>query len=163
MPPFRSSRAIMRGGGPVFRLKLALRSAVAMAIVGGILFGSAGRTDLPLFWAYLAVFAGFSIVVMLTISRELLEERYLNPGERGRDNLALLRATGLVVFLSQWICGSTRSSPRRCGFSASEATTWSPPVRTGSFATPVTRPSSCSAGAGRSRSDRGWRSFHISW
>ena len=69
MPPFRSSRAIMRGGGPVFRLKLALRSAVAMAIVGGILFGSAGRTDLPFFWAYLAVIAGLMIVTMLTVSR----------------------------------------------------------------------------------------------
>ncbi len=102
MPPFRSSRAIMRGGGLVFRLKLALRSAGAMTIVGGILFGSAGRTDLPFFWAYLAVFAGLMIVAMLTVSRELLEER-LKPGERGRDNLALLRAAGLVAGLSQWI------------------------------------------------------------
>ena len=58
----------------MFRLKLALRSAVVMTIVGGILFGSAGRTDLPFFWAYLAVCAGLMIVTMLTVSRELQAE-----------------------------------------------------------------------------------------
>jgi len=86
----------------VFRLKLTLRLAAAMAIVGGILFGSAGRIDLPFFWAYLAVLAGFSGAALLTVSRGLLEERR-KPAESGRDNLALLRITTLLVFLTQWI------------------------------------------------------------
>ncbi len=86
----------------MFRLKLALRAAVAVGIVGGILFGSSGRIDLPFFWAYLAVLAGFAIVAMLTVSPELLRER-VKPGEGGRDNLALLRVAVAAAFLSQWI------------------------------------------------------------
>ena len=90
----------MPGGARAFRLKLMLRLAVVTTIAGGILFGSAGRIDLPFFWAYLAVFTGFAVVALLTVSRELLMERS-QPAERGRDNLALLRVAMLLVFLSQ--------------------------------------------------------------
>ena len=63
----------------MFRLKLALRAAVAVAIVGGILFGSSGRIDLPFFWAYLAVLAGF--------------RRNMGPPPRGRGILRCIRAS----------------------------------------------------------------------
>jgi protein-S-isoprenylcysteine O-methyltransferase Ste14 len=86
----------------VFRLKLILRLAIVLAIVGGILFAAAGRIDLPFFWAYLAVFAGFGGVALLTVSPELIEERR-RPAEAGRDNLALLRLVAILVFVSQWI------------------------------------------------------------
>lgn len=83
-------------------MKLLLRSAVAIAMIGGILFGAAGRIDLPFFWAYLAVFAALMIATVLTISPDLLEERR-KPAARGRDNLALLRITAGVFFVTQWI------------------------------------------------------------
>lgn len=60
--------------GTLFRLKLSLRTAAALAIVGAI----------------------------LTVPRDLLEER-LSPAERGHDRVALLRAVALVVFPSEWI------------------------------------------------------------
>lgn len=86
----------------MFRLKLMLRLAVVMTIIGGILFGSAGRLDLPFFWAYLAVLGGFAGVALLTVSPELLEERR-KPAESGRDNVVLLRIAALLVFLGQWV------------------------------------------------------------
>lgn len=86
----------------MFRLKLVTRAVTAMAIVAGILFGSAGRIDLPFFWAYVSLLGGFVLFTLLTVSRELLEERF-EPGQRGRDNLALLRAVAFAVFLSQLI------------------------------------------------------------
>lgn len=86
----------------MFRLQLALRSAVAMAMIAAILFGAAGRRDLPSFWAYLAILAVFVVVTVLTLPRELLEERR-RPAGTGRDNLALLRGAAAVGFLSQWI------------------------------------------------------------
>jgi len=88
----------------MFRLMLMLRLTSFVAIVGTILFVSAGRIDLPFFWAYLAVLAVFAGLMLLTTSRELLAER-LKPAERGRDNLALLRFGALVVFLSEWVVG----------------------------------------------------------
>ena len=86
----------------VFRLKLALRSTLSVSIIGAILFASAGRIDLPFYWAYLAIFAGVALLTILTISPELLQER-VNPGERGRDNLTLLRVVAGLVFVGQWI------------------------------------------------------------
>ncbi len=86
----------------MFRLKAMVRLTIATAIIGGILFGAAGRYDLPFVWAYLTLLAGFMIVTMLSVSRDLLEERR-KPGGEGRDNLALLRAAAGVGFLFQWI------------------------------------------------------------
>ncbi len=86
----------------MFRLNVALRFAAVFTLVGAILFGSAGRTDLPFFWAYLIVLASLVLVTLLTVSRELLEER-LKPAQRGRDNLALVQVSAIVILSSQWI------------------------------------------------------------
>jgi len=86
----------------MFRLQLAFRSTAAMAMIAGILFAAAGRGDLPFFWGYLAVLTVFVLVTLLTVPRELLEERK-RPAAAGRDSLALLRGVAAVGFLSQWI------------------------------------------------------------
>lgn len=86
----------------MFRLKALVRSAIVIAIIAAILFAAAGRYDLPFFWAYLALLAGFVALTMLTVSRELLEERK-SPGGKGRDNLVLLRVAAGVSFLFQWV------------------------------------------------------------
>lgn len=86
----------------MFRLKLVLRLAFVLALVAGILFGSAGRLDLPFFWAYLGVFAALGAVTLLTLRQDLLEERF-NRRARGRDNLAFLRAAALTTFLAEWV------------------------------------------------------------
>ena len=86
----------------MFRVVLVLRVALFVGALGAILFGTAGRLDLPFFWAYLAVLTGFGVAMLLTISPELLEERR-KPAERGRDNVTLLRVGALVVFLSEWV------------------------------------------------------------
>ncbi len=86
----------------MLRLALVLRFLVVFVLVAAVLFGSAGRFDLPFFWAYLAVLAGFALLSLLTLRRDLLEERYSRRTE-GRDNLALLRALALAAFAAQWI------------------------------------------------------------
>ena len=86
----------------MFRLKLVLRSSTAVAFIGGILFAAAGRIDLPFFWAYLGVIAGFSLLAMLTVSPELLQER-TKPAAGGRDNLTFLRVVAGLTFAGQWI------------------------------------------------------------
>lgn len=84
----------------MFRVQLILRMTAATLVVGAVLFVSAGRIDLPFFWAYLAVLAGVGILIVATLPRELLEER-MKPAEGGRDSLALLRAVAGAVFVSQ--------------------------------------------------------------
>ena len=86
----------------MFRALLMLRLVLVLAMCGAILFGSAGRLDLPFFWAYLAVLGLFAGGMLLTISPDLMLER-LKPAERGRDNVTLLRLGAMVVFLSQWV------------------------------------------------------------
>ena len=86
----------------MFRLIVVVRSLLAVAVFGAVLFGAAGRLDLPFFWAYLAVLLGLALFALLTLSRELLDER-VRPPERGRDNLALLRAGAGAAFAAQWI------------------------------------------------------------
>lgn len=81
---------------------LALRASAMIAIIGGILFGAAGRADLPFFWAYLSILSLLAVGAMLTVSPDLLEERRKPAGE-GRDNLGVLRAVAGMMFLTQWI------------------------------------------------------------
>lgn len=86
----------------MFRLKLILRTGVVVALVGAVLFGAAGRVDLPFFWTYLAVLGLCAAFMLLTVSPELLAERH-KPAGRGQDNLTLLRIAAAFIFLSQWI------------------------------------------------------------
>lgn len=86
----------------MYQIRVALRVAVATSVLGAILFASAGRLDLPFFWAYLGALGLFAAVGLIATPRALLEERF-RPAGPSRDNLVLLRIAALVVFSSQWI------------------------------------------------------------
>jgi len=73
-----------------------------VAFIGGILFVSAGRIDLPFFWAYLGVLVGTSLLTMLTVSPELLQER-AKPADGGRDSLVFLRVAAGITFVGEWV------------------------------------------------------------
>ena len=56
---------------------------VVTVMVAVVLFASAGRVDMPMFWAYLAVHSGAQLAISLVVfrrNRDLLEERQ-RPGE----------------------------------------------------------------------------------
>ncbi|MBI3405356.1 MAG: isoprenylcysteine carboxylmethyltransferase family protein [Acidobacteria bacterium] len=88
--------------------------AVAMIVMGGLLFGSAGRWDLPMFWVYLSVafvflYGGFLFVWYR--NRGVFQERFKpGPGEQDRWTrklagplvLASLIVAGLDVGRYHW-------------------------------------------------------------
>ena len=60
-----------------------------MALPGAALFASAGRWDLPWFWAYLGVFGASAVIGLLLVDPSLVRER-LRPGPGGEDHAAAL-------------------------------------------------------------------------
>ncbi len=87
----------------MFRVKALVRSAIALAIIGGVLFGAAGRYDLPFFWVYLALLAGFVLVTMLTVSRARARELLRLCGVRRPRSLPI-PARGLVTAGTRRAC-----------------------------------------------------------
>jgi protein-S-isoprenylcysteine O-methyltransferase Ste14 len=80
---------------------LALLGGVAfMVLVGALLFGCAGRWDLPLFWAYLGVMMASAVIGPFVVDPTLFKER-LRPGPGGKDYLIALVATPL--WLGQFV------------------------------------------------------------
>lgn len=76
------------------------RAVAFAAVIGGLVFGAAGRLDLPFVWGLLAALVGFYVVLALTADPGLLRER-VAPGGANRDRL-----TGPLsaVFLgSHWV------------------------------------------------------------
>jgi protein-S-isoprenylcysteine O-methyltransferase Ste14 len=59
---------------------------VFMAAIAALLFGCAGRWDLPFFWAYLGVRSARSLIGVLVADPGLIRERFL-PGPGGQDFL----------------------------------------------------------------------------
>ncbi len=64
------------------RLSAAVQSAGFLLLVAGVLFGAAGRVDIPMFWLYLAVLAGVCIASLLLIDDDLARERMRPGGQR---------------------------------------------------------------------------------
>ena len=64
--------------------KIGLRLLLAVTLLLAMVFGSAGRWDLPFAWAYLAAIAGAMAAAALVIDRGLLRER-AKPGPGGID------------------------------------------------------------------------------
>ncbi len=67
--------------------------------IGACLFGSAGRLDLPWFWAFIAVHLGLVLSLASSLDRGLMRER-LRPGPGGEDrNLRWLLTPFLLAQL----------------------------------------------------------------
>jgi protein-S-isoprenylcysteine O-methyltransferase Ste14 len=74
----------------------AVRVVVLMTLVGALLFGCAGRWDLPMFWAYLGVWTAACLAGVFAADPTLFKER-LRPGPGGKDYLTL------IVFTPVWL------------------------------------------------------------
>ncbi|HEY7575427.1 MAG TPA: isoprenylcysteine carboxylmethyltransferase family protein [Thermoanaerobaculia bacterium] len=78
--------------------RVALPGVVAalafVALLGGLLFGSAGRTDVPAFWAYLGVWAITMVPASFLVDPTLAAER-ASPGPGGQD-YGMIPAVGLL-------------------------------------------------------------------
>jgi protein-S-isoprenylcysteine O-methyltransferase Ste14 len=77
-----------------------LGGVVFLALVGGLLFGCAGRWDLPLFWAYLGVWTAASVVGSFVSDPSLVKER-LRPGPGGKDYAIAFAA--IPLWLGQYV------------------------------------------------------------
>jgi protein-S-isoprenylcysteine O-methyltransferase Ste14 len=55
-----------------------------MALIGAVLFGCAGRLDLPMFWTYLGVWTAALLVGSFVVDPTLIKER-TRPGPGGQD------------------------------------------------------------------------------
>jgi protein-S-isoprenylcysteine O-methyltransferase Ste14 len=73
-----------------------LRVLAFEAAMAAIMFGSAGRWDLPWFWAVLGIHTVLMIVAVSLISPDLRKER-LRPGPGGQDRRIRLFAVPMVV------------------------------------------------------------------
>ena len=62
-----------------------LQSLMGIALMAGVLFGCAGRFDLPIFWAYVGVFSVLLVPVALTVYDPDLAKERLRPGVGGKD------------------------------------------------------------------------------
>ena len=83
--------------------KIVLISLVSYLVIGGILFGVAGRWDLPWFWLTLATFAATHLITALVINHhdpELVRERMKpGPGVPGWDR-AIMTLSGVLALVN---------------------------------------------------------------
>jgi protein-S-isoprenylcysteine O-methyltransferase Ste14 len=83
------------------RWQYGLSSLIILVLMMGSLFGSAGRWDLPMFWAYTGIWLVVLGVAVSTLDLDLMRER-VRPGAGSQDNLKLLRRLGFVLFMGQF-------------------------------------------------------------
>jgi protein-S-isoprenylcysteine O-methyltransferase Ste14 len=80
-----------------------LSIGLTYAVVGGVLFLAAGRTDLPMFWAYLAVLLAVTAAATVAVYRRnpdlIREQRRPATGNQDRLTVPLF----LICFLAHWI------------------------------------------------------------
>jgi protein-S-isoprenylcysteine O-methyltransferase Ste14 len=98
----RPSRVDARRAIVLLALSL-ISVAVTYVVLAGILFVPAGRTDLPLFWAYLATMLALTVIaVVVVIGRNPdLAKEQRKPGEGNQDRLTV--PLFLSLFLVHWI------------------------------------------------------------
>src|SRR6476620_1447230 len=77
-----------------------LGGIVFVASIGALLFGCAGRWDLPMFWATLGVWMASVLIGSLLADPTLAKER-MRPGPGGRDYVTLFMVTPL--FLGKYV------------------------------------------------------------
>src|SRR5947208_3481448 len=71
-------------------------------LIAALLFGCAGRWDVPLFGVYLGVWLLFALITAVTADPDLMKER-LRPRPGGKDNLALLRLLATLSLAGHWV------------------------------------------------------------
>lgn len=69
----------------MFWLRVVLRLAAFWGVFIAVLFGVAGRWDIPMFWAYLIVVITMMMLAMIGADRDLMKERS-KPGPGGQDH-----------------------------------------------------------------------------
>lgn len=84
----------------MFRVKVVLLSLLMPALVGAVVFGAAGRWNLPGAWAVLAALAVFCPALAAFIDRDLVRER-TTPGAGERDRLT--RPLGTALLFTHWL------------------------------------------------------------
>src|SRR3954468_14427842 len=77
-------------------MAMILRVLMVEGMLAATLFASAGRIDLPWFWAVLAVHSSLLTVGMSSIDPDLRRER-LRPGPGGRDRYLRLIALPFIL------------------------------------------------------------------
>jgi len=77
-------------------MKLAFLRVLFTALLMTLLFGCAGRLDLPFFWAWLIVSVAASLVIARHMNPDLIKER-LRPGQGGADRYVRIMATPFWV------------------------------------------------------------------
>ncbi len=77
-----------------------LGGAGFVALVGAILFGCAGRWDLPMFWAFLGVWAASIVVAVCVVDPTLIQER-TRPGPGGKDYATVILSS--ILWLGQCV------------------------------------------------------------
>ena len=96
------------------RFKLILRFAVSEVAQGALLFGGAGRFDVPRLWAYLGVSATLMLAMTLLIDPDLVRERFRPGGKRLPWGIRLVS----LLFVAQLLLGGIEAGRHR----------WTPPV-----------------------------------
>jgi protein-S-isoprenylcysteine O-methyltransferase Ste14 len=84
----------------MYRLRAALWALLLPAVVGGIIFASAGRWDLPWVWAVLAVLAVFYLALLALADQGMVRER-VAPGPGNEDRLT--SPLGGILLIAHWI------------------------------------------------------------
>ncbi len=83
----------------MFWLRALLGILLFFGVFTVVLFGAAGRWDIPMFWAYLAVLAAAISLSLIGADRDLLKERQ-KPGPGGKDHA--LRWLAIAVMLAHF-------------------------------------------------------------
>lgn len=81
-------------------LRIAVGIFVFLGLLSAILFGSAGRTDLPYFQAYIGILLVLLATAAIAPDADLMKERR-KPGPGGRD--LTLRRNAILVMVAHWI------------------------------------------------------------
>ena len=77
-----------------------IKSMTGAAVVGGIIFTSAGRWNLPFVWAILGLLCGFYCLMTLMTDPEMVKERN-SPGSGNVDRLT--RPLSGLLLIGHWI------------------------------------------------------------
>ena len=76
------------------------KTTAATAFIGGIIFLSAGRWDLPFVWAILGMICAFFYLMTVMSDPELVKER-VSPGPGNVDRLT--RPVGGLLLIGHWL------------------------------------------------------------